>query len=216
MRKASKLEKFTVVNWTLPAFQSSTGFKTCPNAALCAVGCYARSGTYRFSGSIKAHEEKLALSQSENFTSAMIQEIENWLSKKSVSELKVRIHDAGDFYSLDYFKKWISVIEYFKSNDSVTFYAYSKQVKMIKQYGELPKSFRVIFSYGGKQDALIDIENDFHSKVFESESDLKANKYENSTENDLVAATSNNVKIGLIYHGAKSFKNTQWQKVGVA
>jgi hypothetical protein len=211
--KKSSLDGLTVVNWTIPAFQSVTGLKTCPNAGLCSVGCYARSGTYRFSNVAAAHEAKLALTQKDMFVSEMTNEIDSWLKKKSVKNLKVRIHDAGDFYSLEYFKKWIEVVSHYETNPRVSFYAYSKQVEMIKQFGQLPDSFRIIFSFGGKQDSKIDLNKDFHSRVFESLDDLLNAGYVDGTEDDLVAAIGSSSKIGLVYHGAKNFENTQWNKV---
>ena len=212
MRKSS-LDGLTVVNWTIPAFQSVTGLKTCPNAGLCAAGCYARSGTYRFGNVVSAHEAKLALTQTETFVSEMIAEINSWLKKRSVKNLKVRIHDAGDFYSLEYFQKWIAIMRHFETEKRVSFYAYSKQVEMIKAFGPLPVSFRVIFSFGGKQDAKIDLESDFHSRVFESLDALQAAGYVDGTQDDLIAAIGASPKIGLVYHGAKSFDNTKWNKV---
>jgi hypothetical protein len=211
MKKSSQ-NGITVVNWTIPAFQSVTGLKTCPNAGSCAAGCYARSGTYRFGNVKSAHEQKLALTQSETFVSEMVAEIDSWLKKRSVDTLKVRIHDAGDFYSLEYFQKWIAIMTHFQDDARVSFYAYSKQVKMLKDFGPLPKSFRVIFSFGGKQDELIDKTSDFHSRVFESIEDLEAAGYVDGTIDDMVAALTESPRIGLVYHGAKSFSNTQWQK----
>lgn len=213
--KKSSSNGLVVVNWTIPAFMSKTGLKTCPNAGLCAIGCYARSGTYSFSNVKSAHEKKLELTQKDQFVDLMINEIKTWLKKKSVNHLKVRIHDAGDFYSLDYLNKWIEIMEYFeKIEKGVSFYAYTKQVEMIKsQKDKLPSNFRVIFSFGGKQDSLIDVNTDFHSKVFESLEQLEQAHYANGTENDLVAANGLNNKIGLVYHGTKSYTNTKWGAV---
>lgn len=43
----SKIKKMSgpkTFNWGIPAYQSANGFKTCPNAAACAKGCYATMG----------------------------------------------------------------------------------------------------------------------------------------------------------------------------
>ena len=56
-------------------------------------------------------------------------------------------------------------------------------------------------------------EKHFHSRVFESIEELTAAGYVDSSENDSVAATTTNNKIGLVYHGAKNFSNTRWGKV---
>lgn len=213
MKKSSQ-NGITNVNWTIPAFQSASGLKTCPNAGLCASGCYARSGTYRFSNARAAHESKLELTQSDMFVSEMIADIDSWLSKKSTQHLKVRIHDAGDFYSLDYLNKWIEVMTHFETNPRVSFYAYTKQVKMFQsEAARLPKSFTVIFSFGGRQDASINLETERHARVFESIQDLEASGYVDGTNDDMVAAMGSSLKIGLVYHGVKSYQNTTWNKV---
>jgi len=211
--KKSSTRGVSVFNFTLPAFQSRTGLKTCPNAGKCASGCYARMGTYQFGNVKNKHEANLTASQSENFVADMIAEIILNLKRPSIKNLKLRIHDAGDFYSLEYFQKWLDIMSAFKNDSRVTFYAYSKQVKMIQDFGDLPSSFRVIFSYGGKQDELIDIEKNYHSKVFDSLESLLESGYVDGTLDDMIAAIGTSTKIGLVYHGAKSYTNTLWNKV---
>jgi hypothetical protein len=215
MRKSS-LNGMTVVNWTIPAFMSSSGFKTCPNAGLCAAGCYARSGTYAFGNVKSAHEAKLELTKQVDFSTTMIAEINKWLKKRAVTHLKVRIHDAGDFYSLEYLEKWVNVMTHFLNDSRVSFYAYTKQVDMIKKFkliNGLPANFTPIFSFGGKQDAMIDLDADRHSRVFENIESLQAAGYVNGTENDLVAASGESNKIGLVFHHAKNWVNTRWADV---
>lgn len=215
MKKSSQ-NGITNVNWTIPAFQSKTGLKTCPNAGQCAAGCYARMGTYQFGNVKVAHEVKLELTQSETFVPQMIAEIERWLKKRKVTHLKVRIHDAGDFYNETYLNKWLEIMNHFKTNNNVSFYAYTKMVEMFRKYQNenlIPVSFRVIFSFGGKQDKLINIETDFHSKVFESVESLIEAGYQDGTEDDMVAAIGTSKKVGLAYHGAKSYSNTKWNNV---
>jgi Gene product 88 len=215
MKKSSQ-NGITVVNWTIPAFQSKTGLRTCPNAGLCAVGCYARQGAYIWGNVSKAHEAKLELTQTDAFVSEMISEIETWLKKRNTKHLKVRIHDAGDFYNETYLNRWLEVMAHFKTETRVSFYAYTKQVEMFKKYQNenlIPVSFRVIFSFGGRQDNLINIETDFHSRVFQSETELLAAGYQDGTDDDMVAAMGVSNKVGLVYHGTKSYNNTKWDKV---
>lgn len=213
MKKLSK-DAMTVVNWTIPAFQSSTGIRTCPNAGACAAGCYARMGAYIWGNVSKKHEANLELSQSDAFVSEMIAEIDAWLLRKSTKHLKVRIHDAGDFYSVSYLGKWVAIMSHFKTNSRVSFYAYTKQVKMFQaEKARIPSNFTVIFSHGGKQDALIDVKIDRHARVFETLQDLKEQGYVDGTLDDMIAAQGTSSKIGLVYHGTKSYKNTAWNRV---
>ena len=213
MKKSSQ-NGITVVNWTIPAFMSQTGIKTCPNAGLCAIGCYARQGAYMF-GNVKiAHEAKLELTQTDTFVLDMMAEINLWLSKRSTKHLKVRIHDAGDFYSLEYLNRWIEIMSHFENDSRVSFYAYTKQVQMFQNEAKrIPANFRVIFSFGGKQDNLIQLDTDFHAKVFETMDQLETAGYQNGTDDDMVAATGKSNKIGLVYHGTKNYVNTKWNKV---
>ena len=215
MKKSSQ-NGITVVNWTIPAFRSKTGLFTCPMAGKCASGCYARMGAYIWDNVSKAHEAKLELTQTETFVSEMISTINKWLKKKTVKHLKVRIHDAGDFYNETYLNKWLDIMRHFENNDRVSFYAYTKMVSLFKSYQTknlIPGNFRVIFSFGGKEDNLINIETDFHSRVFETMDQLETAGYQNGTQDDMVAAIGSNPKVGLCYHGTKSYNNTAWAKV---
>ena len=199
-----------VYNWTIPAFKAKDGTVTCPNASKCVVGCYAKQGAYIWSNVSKVHNAKLALTKLPEFFSVMVNAIESKLKAKK--PIFIRIHDSGDFYSLDYTLTWFRIMKHFH-NKNVMFYAYTKQVEMFKDLKDsIPNNFTVIFSYGGKQDHLINPETDRHSLVFESSIELDSKGYINASKDDLKALTENN-KIGLVYHGTKSYKNTTWNKV---
>lgn len=196
----SKMKKSTgekVFNFGIPAFKSNTGLMTCPQAGICAKGCYAKQGTYIWSNVNKKYEERLALTLSDKFIYTLSAEIIRRKIKK------VRIHDSGDFYSIDYINKWLEII---RLNPEVEFYAYTKMVSIFKNLEEnnkIPTNLTIIYSYGGKQDNLINNEVDRHSKVFASEEELLSRGYINASQDDNLALTDN-VKVGLIFHGAKS------------
>lgn len=192
----SKMKKSgdRVFNFTLPALM------TCPNAGECARGCYARQGAYTWSNVSAKHMRNYEASQTVEFIGAMITEIRG----KRVR--RVRIHDAGDFYSREYALKWFKIME---ALPDVGFYAYTKQVEMFKrELFERPKNFRLIFSYGGKQDAMIDVELDRHSQVFKHVDDLHRAGYIDASKDDSLALT-NNHRVGLVYHGANK---KEWGK----
>lgn len=212
MKKTSNAQGIDLYNFGIPAFQSSTGLKTCPNAGACAAGCYARSGTYGFSNVKSVYEQRLELTQSSDFVERIGIEIDLLLQKaqKNGRQLALRIHDSGDFYSPAYQSAWYHIARAFPE---VIFYAYTKQVaQSILLSGKKPSNFTLIYSYGGKQDHLIR-ENDRNSKVFESLEELKAAGYDDVSDDDSIAWTSKSGKIGLVYHGAKNFENTLWSKV---
>ena len=201
MKRSSRL----VYNWTIPAFLSKTGFKTCPQAGVCATGCYARSGAYLWSNVSKVHEAKLELSHRPDFATIMIEAIT--AVYRPGKELFIRVHDAGDFYGVEYAIKWFTVMKHFQNNPAIQFYAYTKQVQMFQGISK-PKNFTLIYSFGGKQDHLIR-PTDRHSAVFPTEAELLAAGYVNASHDDMLALTDNH-RVGLVYHGAKSFDNTKW------
>lgn len=181
------------VNWGIPAFRSKDGFKTCPMAGQCVKGCYAKQGAYTWSNVKPAFERRLKLSRSLDFVSIIGMEI----SRRSIK--RVRIHDSGDFYNRDYLLKWVSIAN---DNMDVEFYAYTKMVDLVKSLVFMPENLTIIYSYGGKQDALIDVDLDRHSRVFDSLKSLQEAGYVDTSHDDYLA-TGINPKIGLIYHGAK-------------
>lgn len=65
---------------------------------------------------------------------------------------KVRIHESGDFFSVEYLNAWIEVA---KMNPDLQFYCYSKSLEFFMAK-ELPVNFYMTASYGGKYDYLID------------------------------------------------------------
>src|SRR5580704_2787249 len=202
MKKMSGVKTF---NWGIPAYKSASGFKTCPNAAACVKGCYATQGAYTFSNVAKVFENRLKLALSDAF----IETIDAEIKRRNVKRL--RIHDSGDFFSVDYWTKWRIVIE---RNPEVSFYAYTKRVSLFKGM-PLPTNFTIIYSYGGTEDKLIDRNTDRHSWVFPSIAALKKAGYADAHVNDSVALGSN-PKIGLVYHGTKNLENTDWMKVKAA
>lgn len=200
--KVAKMTGVKTYNWGIPAYKSVSGFKTCPNAAACAKGCYATMGAYRFSNVSKVFERRLELSQSPEFVNTICAEIK----RRKVRRL--RIHDSGDFYSAKYFHDWLFIMH---ANPTVQFYAYTKMITLMKSV-RLPDNFKCIYSYGGKEDKLINRDTDRHSWVFASVEELQAAGYADAHIDDSVAL-GDNPKIGLAYHGVKSIENTDWLKV---
>jgi hypothetical protein len=201
--KIRKSEKRTF-NFGIPAYQSTTGLKTCPNAGACAKGCYALAGAYRFSNVAQAFERRLAVTQSNEFIDLMLKEIDANRAER------IRIHDSGDFYSEEYLQRWLKIM---RARPHVEFYAYTKMITMFKFHAPyLPKNFTVIYSFGGTQDRLIDVKRDRHSLVFETHEDLIRAGYADASNQDDIAL-EDNPRIGLVYHGTKNIENTNWSKV---
>jgi hypothetical protein len=214
MRKSSQ-NGIDVYNFGIPAFQSETGLKTCPNARQCATGCYARSGTYRFGNVVNAYENRLKLTQDASFIETMVIEVQYKTSKSRAkgNQCLIRIHDSGDFYSKEYAMSWFEIIN---KCPNTRFYAYTKMVQMFEEFKRLnliPPNLNMIYSQGGSEDSHIDTNKHRHSRVFESETALIEAGYIDATQDDMIAALGVSNRIGLVYHGSKKYANTAWSKV---
>ena len=200
-----------IFTWSLPALAAklSTGknMLVCPSAGVCANLCYARSGTYNFSNVKSAHTRnlELILDNPIGWKNRLNDELK---TKRYQGGKSVRIHDSGDFFSDAYFELWLEIAN---DNPDVFFYAYTKEVAMVKRY-ELPKNFVIIFSMGGTQDHLVDKENDRHADVFPSLEALQEAGYTDQEESDLLAATLPTNKIGIVVNNIKHLKKRQGQE----
>lgn len=200
MKESSLTTGYNIYNFGI------TAAKYCPFKGQCAIdgGCYAMQGAYIWNNVAQAFEKRGELTKTDQFIPAMSKEIANKYKRlKDGMTLAIRIHDSGDFYSVEYVDKWIQII---RSFPEVQFYAYTKSIPFFKNK-QLPNNFTVIFSYGGKLDHLIDRQTDRHSAVFSTLEQLLDSGYADAHKDDSIAFTSNNNKIGLVYHGSKS---KQW------
>ena len=197
IKHTGQLHGQRLFNFGIPAGFSSTGLKTCPMAGTCAIGCYAKAGAYIWGNVKPAYEHRLAITQQANFKELMNAE----LRRKRASV--VRIHDSGDYYSLDYIMAWFAIMI---ENPTVKFYSYTKMVPLflrLEQQSRIPANFTLIYSFGGLADKQIDITKHRHSAVFPDRATLDAAGYAYASEDDLVAVGSN-PRIGLVYHGGKA------------
>ena len=191
IKKTSKYFGVRLFNWTLPAYKSKSGKVICPMADACVKFCYARKGAYIWSNVNKAHEERYEFSKTDEFVSAMINEIK----RKRVDY--VRVHDSGDYYSPKYLAKWFEIAA---ALPNVRFYSYTNMFDLV-QKSYVPENFDFIFSDSGKQSHMINPRVHRHTKIFSVGSDLGS--YVNASEYDLYATkwfSPDNNKVGLIYH----------------
>jgi hypothetical protein len=218
----SELRRNGIYNWTIPAFNivlsDGSRFNCCPNAGSCARVCYARFGTYRFSNVAKRHLHNLEylLQYPDAWETQMLNETaqrrfapsgkphtlpiphdDRFIASWSASGGKaVRIHDAGDFFELGYFLRWVHIAE---QRPQILFYAYTKENEMIMPFlSTLPENMRIIFSYGGRQDHLIDRDIHRHADVFPTLEALEAAGYFNQEDNDILAAVAPTTRIGIV------------------
>lgn len=180
---------------------------TCPQAGACKDGCYACAGRMALDSATQCMQFRYALSQRVYF----LEYLEDALRdvQRPGIKLYVRLHDSGDFYSREYLRSWI---KFAGMHPEVTFYAYTKCVSMVKAE-VLPDNLIIAFSYGGKEDNLIDPAKDRHVIVVESE-DAIPKGYVNGTKDD--HAVMENRCIALVFHNSrKKWSQTHFQDVQV-
>jgi hypothetical protein len=196
LQKTAKEFNVRIFNFSIPAGNDKKSGKiTCPFAGSCLKLCYAKRGMYRFGNVERALTKRYEASKEENF----VQTITDELTKvKKDKQTYVRIHDSGDFYSPAYFAKWLEIA---RLNPSVRFYAYTKSHSFIRGI-ELPENFDLIFSLGSKNDELINLETERHSKIFYSAEEMQNFGYSDASYLDILATKwhTENHRIGLIIH----------------
>jgi len=196
LKNTSLINKVRVLNFSLPAYKTQNNKVVCPFAKECVKYCYAQKGNYRFPSVKKGLNKRYELSKKEEFVTIMNANI---LLERPTH---VRIHDSGDFYSIDYLNKWIQIAN---DNKNVIFYAYTKSIPFFKRSKEnnnnwlLPNNLVIIFSEGSKKDDLINTTKDRHAKVFKDINTMLKAGYINASDNDLNAITENK-KVGLLLH----------------
>ncbi len=155
-----------------------------------------------FSNVKKAHIEKLelVLNHRDLWIEMMLEE----LKKKKYDGKYIRVHDAGDFFSVDYTTDWFKIIN---ANKNIIFYAYTKEVLLFKETlkDQIPENFILIYSFGGRQDNHIDREVDRHSDVFPDYEEMIAHGYNDIAEDDKQAAINPSHKVGLYRNNIKHF-----------
>ena len=191
LKKSSLKHNAKIYAFDLPAYKTALGKITCPFAKDCVKYCYAQKGNYtRFPIVQELMEKKYKITKQDNFIDLMNEEIQ----KKKANY--IRIHDSGDFYSIDYLLKWVNIAN---DNKDVIFYAYTKSIPFFKGCINIPSNLKIIFSEGSKKDTLINTQKDRHARIFKSIKELLKSGYIDASNNDLNAITSNK-KVGLVYH----------------
>ena len=203
----SELRPDGIFNWAIPALavklSNGKNIKTCPNAGACATVCYARNGTYNFSNVKGRHTQNLEyiIDDPEGWFAHMLSEVQHPKMRGKF----VRIHDSGDFFSEDYLNLWLRIA---KMTPEVTFYAYTKEVSMFKRVVEpnCPANFKYLYSLGGREDHLVDLEKDRHADVFPNDAAILDAGYSNQSDSDLLAITLPSNKIGIPQNNIPHFK----------
>jgi len=218
----SELRPHGIFNFTIPAWyvrlDDGSMFKTCPNAGACAQVCYARNGTYLFKNVHAAHMRNLRMiiDTPDEWQRAITDELRHRrfrpsnMSRQAIEGLDidtlddwtrqwwdqggkaVRIHDSGDFFAEWYLHRWFDIAD---DVPDVLFYAYTKEVSMLRAQTDIPINFRFVFSTGGLQDDLIG--DDRHADVFPDQAAIEAAGYQSQDANDLLCVLLPTNKVGI-------------------
>lgn len=245
----SELRPIRVWNWTLPAWVTTLpdgrSINACPSAGACVKLCYARNGTYLFPKVRAAHQRNLVmvLDDLAGWEEAMLQElshrryryqnvvrevpgIDPWLLDADIRDwmlgggAAVRVHDSGDFFNDEYLLAWMRIAD---AVPDVLFYAYTKEVSRFRRLAaDSPANFRYLFSLGGKEDYLVDQENDRHADVFATAEEMVSNGYVSQDLSDLMAVllpvnrigiTANNIPHIKKKMGGKAFSQIEQEMI---
>lgn len=194
--KTSGEGEYKILSFGIPAdydvILMGARINTCPGAQACRGVCYAKQGRYMMPNVRNAKLNNLRASVLPNFVDNMVAAISERRSYNTV-----RIHDAGDFYSQEYYNRWCDIA---RRLPKIIFYAYTKTVTL-DLYSNKPENFRLIQSLGGKHDSLVDMSRP-HSRIFSNDDARVAAGYVDGNVNDL-PAIEGATRIGLVYHGVK-------------
>lgn len=178
--------------------------ETCPNAKYCIKDCYGKKGNYLYESNLKKYAYNLDMTKSDMFVDKICDELKNCIVNA------VRIHSTGDFYDMAYFAKWVKIAEL---NPTIAFYGYTKSVSIVKEYEikyGLPKNMYIAYSYGGKEDGLINPDTDKHSIVIAPNAEIP-DGYVCGNDDDYWVVKAD--KIALRYHGSRKWENSDFKKV---
>ena len=118
---------------------NTRALKDCPfKSAGCTAVCYATKGNHVFPSVTESREHSFMDSQRADFAEAMVYTIHTEQKSKRYSSavMLIRIHESGDFYSLQYLRKWVQVWKAVEHNDGVQFTVYTKSFKFFLMLSE--------------------------------------------------------------------------------
>lgn len=116
-------EKIRYAQWNTRAI------KDCPfRSDGCEIICYATKGNHVFPSVQRSREKSFEQTKRADFSDAMVYTIhtEKQSKRYADAEMRVRIHESGDFYSVQYLRKWVKVWGAFHTGDGVAFTLYTK------------------------------------------------------------------------------------------
>lgn len=112
-------------------FSTIAGF-CCPFASIgCAIARYAKTGCHVFKSTKELRKRQYNDTLRNDFSERMIYTIETELESKRYkgNHMILRLHESGDFYSMEYLRKWINIFKHFQESNNFTTCFYTKSFK---------------------------------------------------------------------------------------
>lgn len=130
-KKLVSSEETMFIIWSIPAV------KTCPFATKhCVESCYARKAEKAYPDCLPARTKNYEFSKTDMFIPFMVKALHYMASLKAYKNAKhisIRIHESGDFYSVEYLEKWLDIAENCKDIPNMDFCAYTKSIPYLVQ-----------------------------------------------------------------------------------
>lgn len=171
---------------------------TCPGAGECKLYCYALKGGYVQWKGVSMSQSRLLnwlYNDPDGFMAQLDSEISSLKTRgaKKDTQIVIRWHDAGDFFSPQYLEKAYALAS---RHPEVDFYAYTKIASVAQ--AERPDNFKINFSMGAKrsEEKHIDFDKTKNSRVVPT-----------TMFNDLIAKDGN--KLVKDEKGRMQFKSKQ-------
>jgi len=135
--KLTSSDKIKFLIWSIPAdYSNLMQMRICSNSTIsCKKLCYAKKAERLYPSVRNRRNLNLIASLSNEFIKLMIEEIESKINSKKYQDktIFVRIHEAGDFYNMEYLTSWIYITNHFKDNKNIKFMAYTKELTLLKE-----------------------------------------------------------------------------------
>ena len=132
--RAAKLS-FNNRKLNFPSF-SLPAKKTCPKKTKeCVKYCYGLKGKFLMDAVINMYEDNYQASKCDCFVDYMVHEI------RRTRTTVIRVHATGDYYSRNYFKKWLQIAERLPR---IVFYSYTRDYDL--DISSVPDNFIVYYS----------------------------------------------------------------------
>jgi len=114
-------------SWSIPAGRAFS----CPGeSGLCRIRCYAKRGHFHQTNVKTSHRRNYEFSQGDLFA--------DWMAGMCKANFirVMRVHVSGDFYDLDYIRKWLHIVSFAKQTQ---FFAYTRSWREEELFPELVK-----------------------------------------------------------------------------